>query len=207
MRALRLAVAIIITVVAGANAAIPDLQIGAATVVVNRVYGSPESMQQSQWLTPGINIFQNESIVTGDKSASRMLFRDNTQLHIGADSFVRLDKFVYDPNPNNSQVTLSLVKGAFRFVTGKLSSDRYQVNTPAAFIAVRGTAFTVAILPNGGEYISVEKGTIFVTCFHGGTATIRAGQMTYINSPGDAPSPARRAVPIPAVTQMDALLH
>ena len=77
MHIVRLAVlsaSILLTIVADANGAIPDVQIGAATVVVNSVYGTPESTHRSLWLHPGVDVFQNEAILTGDNSASRMAF-------------------------------------------------------------------------------------------------------------------------------------
>jgi len=207
IRLAALGLGILLTMVGRANGAIPDVQIGAATVVVNSVYGTPVSTQQSLWLRPGMDVFQNEAILTGENSASRMLFKDDTQIFIGAISYLRLDKFVYDPDPSTSAVVLSFVKGVFRFVGGKLSEDRYSIHTPAASITVRGTAFTVLILPRGSEYISVESGTIYVTCHRGATQAVHAGEMTYIRSPQGSPSAAQPAIPLPAVTQMDALLR
>jgi hypothetical protein len=62
-------------------------------------------------------------------------------------------------------------------------------------------------MQNGSEYISVESGTIYVTCHRGVTVAVNAGQMTYIASPQGSPTQAQLATPIPAVAQMDALLH
>jgi hypothetical protein len=91
-------------------------------------------------------------------------------------------------------------------VGGKMSRENFKITTPAASIGLRGTAFTVYILENGSEYISVESGMITVTCHQGVTQVIRAGEMTYIRSPQASASAPQRAVPIPAVAQMDGLL-
>jgi len=183
------------------------LQIGAAAQVVNSVYGSPESTHQSQWLHPGTDVFHNEIIITAEESASRVVFRDESQLAIGPIAQVKLDTVVYDPNPTAAGVAISFVKGAFRFTSGHVGRENYSIKTPAATIGVRGTAFTVAILPNGNEFISVDSGTIYVTCHQGATVVLNAGQMTFIHSPAAGPSPARPATPIAAVNQMDALLR
>jgi hypothetical protein len=207
MRILTAATAIVLAVSAGAQGAVPDQQIGAAAKVVNSVYGTPEATHQPQWLRPGLDVFQNEMIVTAEDSASRMVFKDRTELAIGPVAQVKLDNFVFDPNPSASTVTVSMVKGVFRFTSGVLPKDKYEVKTPAAAIVVRGTVFTVAIFPAGNEIISVESGTIYVSCHVGVTTTVNAGQMIYINSPTSAASPAQPAIPVPAVGRMDALLR
>ena len=111
------------------------------------------------------------------------------------------------PNPTATGIAISFVKGAFRFTSGHFGKENYSIQTPAATISVRGTAFTVAILPNGNEFISVESGTIFVTCHQGITVALNAGQMTYLRGPTASASPARPSQPIPAVNQLDALLR
>lgn len=190
-----------------ANSATPDIDIGAAAQVVNHVYGTPESSRQPRWWRPGLDVFHNETVVTEDASASRVIFLDDSQLSIGPTSWLKLDNFVYNPSPSDKTVAISFLRGVFRFVGGKMSGENFKITTPAASIGVRGTAFTVYILQNGSEYISVESGIISVTCHQGATRFIRAGEMTYISSPYASATAPRRAVPIPAVLQMDALLH
>jgi len=192
---------------AGANGATPDIEVGAANKVVNQVYGTPESTKQARWWRPGLNVFHNESVVTAESSASRVIFLDQSQLSIGPTSWVKLDDFVYNPNPTAGGVSISMLKGVFRFVGGNLSRENVKITTPAASIGLRGTAFTVYILQNGSEYISVESGTITVTCHRGVTRVVNAGQMTYIASPQSSPIAPQQSVPIPAVQQMDSLLR
>lgn len=207
-RILMIALGLVLAANVGAKAVTPDLEIGAAAKVVNYVYGTPESTQQPRWWRPGLDVFHNETVVTKEESASRVVFRDDSQLSIGPTSWVKLDDFVYVPNPNAATVSISLVKGVFRFVGGKLSKeDNVKITTPAAIIGLRGTAFTVYILDNGSEYISVESGMITVTCHQGVTQVIRAGQTTYIASAQGSASPPVPAIPIPQVAQMDALLR
>jgi hypothetical protein len=62
----------------GANAATPDTEIGAAAQVVNSVYGTPESTHQVRWWRSGLGVFHNESVVTAEASASRVIFRDDS---------------------------------------------------------------------------------------------------------------------------------
>jgi hypothetical protein len=202
------ALAVSTLIALSANAATPDIDIGAAAQVVNRVYGTPESTHQSRWWRPGLDVFHNETVVTAEASASRVVFRDDSQLSIGPTSLLKLDNFVFNPNQSGAAVSIALVKGVFRFVGGKVAHDEnFKITTPAANIGLRGTAFTVYILDNGSEYISVESGAISVTCHRGVTRIVRAGEMTYIRSPQASASAPQQSVPIPAVAQMDSLLH
>jgi hypothetical protein len=208
MRALCLAIGFM-TAVAIANGATADQRIGAAAKVVNSVYGVLDSTRDSSWLRPGLDVFQNETIVTAENSAARVIFVDDTRLSIGSIAEVKLDRFVFDPNPNPnaSAVTISLIKGSFRFISGHLPKEGYSILTPATSIAVRGTVFTVAILPDGSELISVESGTIYVTCHRGVTVAVNAGQMTSVPSPRGSATQPRQSSPVPAITQLDALLR
>ncbi|HEX3861923.1 MAG TPA: FecR family protein [Stellaceae bacterium] len=190
-----------------ANGETSEIDIGETAQVVNSVYGTPEETKQARWWHAGLDIFHNETVVTAESSASRVIFKDNSQLSIGPTSWLKLDNFIYNPNQNAKAVSISLVRGVFRFVGGKLSKEDVKITTPAATIGVRGTAFTVYILQSGAEYISVESGVIYVACHQGVTQVVRAGQMTYIGSPQGSPSVPQQSVPIPAVAQMDALLR
>ena len=189
-----------------AHGATPDIDVGAANKVVNYVYGTPESTRQPRWWNTGLGVFHNETVVTQEVSATRVVFKDDTQLSVGPTSQVKLDNFVYNPNPGAKTVSISFVKGVFRFVGGKLSRD-YKIETPAVTIGVRGTVFTVLILDNGREYISVESGTVYVTCRRGVSIAVNAGQMTYIGSSRGSPTQPQPATPIAAVAQMDSMLQ
>jgi hypothetical protein len=184
--------------------AVADFQVGAASQVVNDVTGTPASTKQRSSLRAGINVFQNETIDTSLNSASRIVFKDRTELSIGPTAEVVLDHFVFDPNLSTASMVLSITKGVVRFSTGILPKPSYSIRTPAGWIAVRGTVLTVLIV-RGGEAISVESGTALVTC-HGVTVAVSAGQTTYTSFTA-APTQPRAGSPLPPVTQMDALLR
>jgi FecR-like protein len=142
--------------------------------------------QEPAVLRAGIDVFQNEIIRTGDKSASRVRFEDNTDLAIGAGSEVTLDRFVFDPDPNKSQVALSIARGVARFTTGSLPKSAYKITTPTATIGVRGTIVTITVAADGSTTISVDEGIALVTS-NGVTVTVDAGMTTSVTS-GLAPT-------------------
>jgi hypothetical protein len=96
-------------------------------------------------------IFMGDVITTDVKGQVEILFVDDTKFVVGANSKVTIDAFVYDANKTAQDVSISAVKGAFRFITGKSPKDNYSIKTPTMTIGVRGTAFDLAVRSGSGE--------------------------------------------------------
>jgi hypothetical protein len=60
-------------------------------------------------------------IKTGKGTVVRFLLPDDTTFALGPEAEVIFDDFVYDPNENKSSMTMKVIAGGFRFVSGKLS--------------------------------------------------------------------------------------
>src|SRR6516225_5128250 len=99
----------------------------------------------SQALSPGSELFANETVRTGNLGQADLMFLDKTNLTVGPTSEVLLDKFVYDPSGPKGKVVLQLTRGAFRFVTGTQDHSAYAVNTPHGSLGVRGTTVEVVV--------------------------------------------------------------
>src|SRR5690606_29274225 len=70
---------------------------------------------------------------------------------LGANGSVRIDTYVFDPERGASKLKLAFQRGAFRFVSGgplHAYRDQVPVQTPAAAIGIRGTAFNGVIGPD-----------------------------------------------------------
>jgi hypothetical protein len=179
--------------------------VGAARIVVNDVKGVVGKNKPAV-MRAGIDVFQNEVIRTGDRSASKVVFQDNTNLSIGAGSQVVLDRFVFDPDPAKSQVALSIARGVVRFSTGNLPKSAYQITTPTATIGIRGTILTIVVSADGSTLISVDEGIVLVTS-GGQTVTVGAGFSTTVAAAGLGPLPPSPTPPArPPVDLMDTLL-
>ena len=137
-------------------------RIGAPVIVVNSVTGKLDPGAPPRVLRVGIDVFANETIKTEANSAARLVFEDKTVLEIAASSEVRLDSFVFDPNPAKSHMTLSITQGVVRFATGVLPSSAYEIHTPSATLGVRGTVFTIDVSKTGTSCIVSEQGTVIV---------------------------------------------
>lgn len=83
-------------------------------------------------------------------------------------------------------VTLDLEQGqVWLNVEGLAPGETLEVQTPDAVAAVRGTRFSVRVLPEGGAVISTREGAVVVTAA-GSTVTVAAGMQSTI-LPGGAP--------------------
>lgn len=204
-RILRLATGAFALSLLGSQVALAQQTIGGAQIVVNDVKGVVPS-REPVVLRAGIDVFQNELIRTGPQSASTILFQDNTNLSVGSDSQVTLDRFVFDPDPAKSAVALSIAKGVARFTTGSLPKSAYRITTPTATIGIRGTIVTITVAEDGTSNITVDDGIAFVTSA-GLTVEVDAGMMT-TTSPGAPPTPPKPKPPSPPgqVVEMDFLL-
>ena len=109
-------------------------------------------------------IYMGDVITTSIKGLVEIIFVDDTKFVVGANSKVTIDAFVFDANKTAQEVSISAVKGAFRFITGKSPKDNYSIRTPTMTIGVRGTAFDLAVRPGTGESMVVVHEGITDLC-------------------------------------------
>lgn len=90
----------------------------------------------------GEPIYLNDEISTDGAGSLQILLMDETAFTIGPNSTIVIDKFVYDPSTHNGEVKAKVVKGVFRFVTGKIGQKKpsqMEVELPIGTIGIRGT--------------------------------------------------------------------
>jgi hypothetical protein len=138
------------------TAATAEPRIGTAVRIVKDVTADARA------LVTGDGVNQNETVEVRADSLGELKLDDNTKLALGPGARLRLDRFVYDPGKSQGDVAVSLVKGAFRFVTGNAPKKDYKIRTPNAAISVRGTVFDVFIDGSGAEYLLLHQGSIEV---------------------------------------------
>lgn len=100
---------------------------------------------------------QADAIVTGDDSRLRIALLDQSVLTVGANAALTVDRFVIDTEADPAGVLVSLVRGAFRFVSGNRGAERERVafRTPTATIGIRGTIIEAAV---GTEALALLDG-------------------------------------------------
>ena len=89
-------------------------------------------------LSAGSGVHANETVRTGSSGQAGMRFIDESNLHVGPSSSVRLDKFVYDPNKGSGTVVIEGARGAFRFSTGSQNKGDVKIKTPSGTLGIRG---------------------------------------------------------------------
>jgi hypothetical protein len=107
--------------------------IGKATSVVPQATGSHAGA-----LSSGSSVYSKETIRTGQSGQADLQFKDNSNLKVGSNSSVHLDKFVYDPNKSTGAIAIQATRGTFRFVAGSQGSGAVQIKTPYGTLGVRG---------------------------------------------------------------------
>ena len=141
----------------GVYAAQPD--IGSAALAKNDV--SREISGANGPVDVGDPVFTDEIVRTGVDSATKLVFRNSTNLALGPRSRVVLDRFVYDPSQPSEGLGVTLAKGLFRFTTGGLQKSAYTVTTPTAVIGVRGTVFDADVTAHRTR-VTLREGGVLV---------------------------------------------
>ncbi len=91
----------------------------------------------------GDAVFMGDGIESKPDAGMQVMLMDQTTFTIGPDSRLTIDEFVYDPGAGAGKVGASILKGGFRFVSGKVAANKpadMTVKTPSATIGIRGTA-------------------------------------------------------------------
>ena len=164
-------------------------RVGEAAVVKNEVLriAGPSTTQ----IKVGDGLLRDETVRTGIDSATRLVMADSTNLSLGPNSTLKLDRTVFDDARSYRDISIRLTSGAFRFVTGNSDKGAYKIQTQVATIGVRGTILdilsqrgktTVVLRDNGASRVCTlsfqcteltKPGDTAVITFAGGQYTIQ----------------------------------
>jgi hypothetical protein len=157
-----------------ASPAHAQARVGEAAVIKNevvRVMGSATSQ-----INVGGGLLRDEIVRTGLDSAARLVMADSTNLSLGPNATIKLDRTVFNDEHTYRDIAIRLTTGAFRFVTGHSDKTAYKITTSLATIGVRGT--TLDILSQRGKTTVVLQDGMSRVC------TI-SGQCIDLTQPGD----------------------
>jgi hypothetical protein len=150
-------------------------------------------------LSIGSQIYQNDTLLTGNDGKMQVFFIDKTVLTLGPSSKIVIDEFVFDHQKSLGQFLVTSTKGTFRMITGAISHhfpDRVKINTPVATIGIRG-CFLAWSLEDDGQSLTLiylggregrERG-IYAQNTYGITELTQAEYGLEVQSPKVAPSP------------------
>jgi hypothetical protein len=109
----------------------------------------------SRELKQGDFIYQNDEIMTSNRSFAVLQFVDGAKVTVRPDSTLIIEQYLYAGN-DGDEATLNLVSGGLRVITGamaKSNPENYKVRTPVALMGVRGTEFSIMLC---GDEICAE---------------------------------------------------
>src|ERR1700682_958765 len=161
-------------------------RVGEAVVIKNevvRVAGSAASP-----INVGDGVLRDEIVRTGLDSAARLVMADSTNLSLGPNATIKLDRTVFNDEHSYRDIAIRLATGAFRFVTGHSAKTAYRITTSVATIGVRGTILdilsqrgkTTVVLQEGASHVCTTGGQCIELTEPGDTAIITstAGRVT-----------------------------
>jgi len=113
------------------------------------------SLGQSGDAKVGDSVYLGDVVSTGSDGSVGIAFTDGTAFDLSPNARMVMNEFVYDPNSKSNSSLLSLTKGTFTFVAGKIAkSGDMKVNTPVATMDIRGTTPRVEIAEDGSVKFS-----------------------------------------------------
>ena len=157
-------------------------RVGQAAVIknqVHRVTGSATSQ-----ISVGDSVLRDEVVRTGLDSAARLVMADSTNLSLGPNASITLDRTVFNDEHSYREIAIKLATGAFRFVTGHSAKSAYKITTSLGTIGVRGTILDV-LKQQGKMTVVLQEGASTVCTGDGQCVDLtEPGQTAIITSSG-----------------------
>lgn len=121
-------------------------------------------------------VFMGDEIVASPNGLAQIRFIDNTRLVVGPNSRLTVDRFVFNPDNTARQVTITMAKGAFRFISGNSPHEAYRLRTPTMSLGVRGTVIDINVA-DGVSSAAFTSGSGEV-CDNGGNCLVATDDCT-----------------------------
>jgi hypothetical protein len=152
-----------------APAAAQTVEIGDVRRVLIWAYGTPPTAARRD-LYERSKVVANEVVETVENGALHLRFSDGSEFRVGPASRATLDSFVYNPSTNAGEMVLTMVRGTFRFISGRLNKQNLRLVTPTAAIGLRGTDIFIHVAADGTTSLGVRDG---VAVINGAVVNVR----------------------------------
>ena len=114
-------------------------------------------------LDPGDEIYRDALVYTERYGSLEMRLDDGSNLTLGPNSDVVIDRYVYAPETSTGEAAISLTQGVLRMVSGRIPQENVSLSTGIAQIGIRGTDFTLDRNTEGIVKIWVDDGAVAAT--------------------------------------------
>jgi hypothetical protein len=148
-----------LTLAGGSFAAGAPEVIGINAAVLNNVRIRPAGTAVARTAVVRQRVALADEVQTGGKSQLQVLLLDKSTFTVGANARLTIDRFVYDPARGARSVGASVVKGAFRFMSGRPDAKGSSaIRTPVATIGIRGTIVDGVVGEDAVRIAAGERG-------------------------------------------------
>ena len=138
---------------------------------------------ETTWLklSEGDVLAKGDRIRTGADSRATLTFDDDSRVELGPKSFFLLQE------AEATQASMQLTLGFLRAWVAKVSSRRFEVRTPTAVCAVRGTEFTIDVNAHGHTDVQMFTGLMAVSDGMGNETMVKEKQSIHVTEKGLGP--------------------
>ena len=141
--------------------------VAASSGAIEVRYIAPDGEEIGRMAGIGDPIYLDDEITTGPDTSLQVLLKDQTVFTIGPNAVLVFDEFIYDPQSDApGSLTASVKKGAFKFVSGKISKKSPQamkLKLPNATASIRGTTVAGRVDETGESDVILLSGAISLT--------------------------------------------
>lgn len=191
-----------------ADAPVPDTPI-ARIVRISGEVGIQNSRREARVPREGAPIYTGDEIKTGKDAIVVLAFKDRTAVSVEPLTRFRVENFSYQRKEQVDSISLRLLRGGLRTLTGLIGKNRpeaVRIDTVVATIGIRGTGMDIrcegpcadgptttaqpgtkssALTANSGLFATVWEGRIFIG-MQGGETTIDLGSTGFAGVTGPA---------------------
>ncbi len=140
----------------------PDSEQAGRIIMVSGQVIARDSTGSARQLSRRSRIFVGDTILTGPAASTQIRMVDDARISLKADTEFTIVAYQYDENIVTDVVSLSLIQGGFRTITGVIgdqNKEAYEATiSNFATIGIRGTDYEVVITPAGEIFTGVYDG-------------------------------------------------
>jgi FecR-like protein len=166
-----------------------QIDVGIFTAVEGKVIVTHPGLRKALPAKLQEGVLFKDVIETDKESRTKALLNDDSILTVGEHSRVEVTEHIYDPNKDVRSVVVSLVKGKVRALVGRVfkgSGSKFEIHTPTAVAAARGTYFVVWHVNGSSGIANIGRHGEVGFSSGGQTVTVAPGSFS-ISPPGGGP--------------------
>ena len=161
----------------------------------------PTSSSTWQPAEPGDRVATGDRIRTDTSSSVTLIFFDGSATSLEAETELTVSRLSGRRDGRDKVILLYQWEGRTHNRVQRLldTAFRFEIETPTAVTAVRGTEFDVEVMPDGTTHVAVEEGIVKVMTQET-TVELQPGEATTV-APRPTPTPEPTETPEPAETE------